>query len=422
MTLLAFVPVIALLVLSAALSAAEAAIFAVGAPRLRTLVEEGFRGARALSALRADPQPVALGLFVVNMAVNATAIALAVAVAHRAWALPGAAVAGASSLVLVLAVGETLPRALAARHPIRFALVSAPALALALRAVRPLLAPLAWLLPVTPSRHATAEPETEVREAREVRELAALGRKEGVVDEQERQLVERAFRLDELRTWDVMTPRVDIFAWPDQLTLEQIVGELKDVPYSRVPIYHQTIDDVTGVLYIRDAYQAYVAGRGDARLQQLSREPFFVPGSLPLTRLLRAFQTRRIHMGIVADEFGGTDGLVTLEDVLEELVGEIADETDVAAEEPIVRVSRTEIVVDGGVDLREINHAFNVSLPHLEHRSLNGYIQEELGRVPDTGETFERAGLSFEIVEATETQVVRARLKKLQAAGDGEAA
>lgn len=411
MTFLLFVSVAFLILASALLSAAEAAIFAVGASRLRTLREEGFRGAEALAALRAQPEKAAVAFLIMNTVVNAAVVGLVVVAARGVGSVAGALTGVALAAAAVLVLGELVPRALAARHPIRYALVGARALAGGLRAARPILTPLAKLVPMVAAL-----------ELREIEDLAALGREEGLVDEQERQLLERVFRLDELRTWDVMTPRVDIFAWPDHLSLEEIVGELKDVPYSRVPVYHQTIDDITGILYVRDAYDAYVAGRREARLSQLCREPFFVPGSLSVIELLRAFQTRRIHLGIVADEFGGTDGLVTLEDVLEELVGEIVDETDVLEGEPIVRISRDEIVVDGAVDLREINHALNVSLPHLEHRSLNGYILEELGRVPSSGEKLERAGLLMEILEATETQVVRARLKKLHVAGDGEAA
>jgi putative hemolysin len=236
-----------------------------------------------------------------------------------------------------------------------------------------------------------------------------------VVEEEEHLLVERAFRMDELRAWDIMTPRVDIFAWRDALTLEEIVPQLRSVPFSRVPVYGETIDDITGILYVREAYEAYVAGHREMELSRLSRDPFFVPGSLSLPRLLQDFQARRIHMGIVADEFGGTAGIVTLEDVIEELVGEIEDETDIA-EESIVRISRDELVAAGGVELREVNYTFNVSLPHLEHRSLNGFVLEELGRVPEAGERIDLPGLEIEILEATETQIVRARLRKTHAA------
>lgn len=227
--------------------------------------------------------------------------------------------------------------------------------------------------------------------------------------------MERAFRLDELTAWDVMTPRVAIFAWQDSLALKEIVGDLEKVPFSRVPVYGESVDDITGILHVREVFQNYVSGRGDTPLKGLAREPFFVPGSLSLTRLLRDFQARRIHLGIVADEFGGTDGLVTMEDILEELVGEIVDETDLP-EEPLIRISKNEVIADGALDLREINYAFNVSLPQLEHRSLNGFIIEELGYVPERGESLERQGVRIDVVDATETQVVKARVRKLSSA------
>src|SRR5690606_1276240 len=142
--------------------------------------------------------------------------------------------------------------------------------------------------------------------------------------------------------------------------------------------------DIVGILYTRDAYQALVSGQRDVPLADLAREPFFVPGSIPLTRLMSDVQTRRIHMGVVIDEYGGTDGLITLEDILEELVGEIIDETDLEYQ-PVIRLSRDEILVEGATDLREINHFFGTTFPQLEHRSLNGYLLDELGHVPVEG-------------------------------------
>jgi CBS domain containing-hemolysin-like protein len=257
--------------------------------------------------------------------------------------------------------------------------------------------------------------EPQEPDERVVQDMTRLGREEGVVDVDEHQLVERAFRLDELAAWDVMTPRVDVFAWSDELTLADIIDELPTVPYSRVPLFHGSVDEITGILYIREAYATFVSGDADAPLKRVAREPLFVPGSLSLSHLLRAFQTRRIHMGVVADEFGGTDGIVTLEDVLEELVGEIVDETDVA-KEPILKISGDELVTDASVDLREINHAFGTSLPQDEHRSLNGLILEEVGRVPENGETLDLLGVRIEILEVTDTHVVRARLRRLSRA------
>ena len=397
------------ILVSALCSASETATFAVGTSRLRTMEEEGFQGAKALAELRIRAEPTPGALLFLSTLFNAVAVGTVVLLGHTLGGLAGGGWGLLAGSLAVLIFGQGLPRLLASRHPIRFALGAAPAV----------LAVEKWLAGLTkPLRRLAAGvirtegADGSSQEERDVRELTQLGQEEGLVEEEEYLLVERAFRLDELTAWDVMTPRVDIFAWRDSLTLEEIIGELKSVPFSRVPVYRDTTDDISGILYVREAYQNFVAGRTTMTLSRLARDPLFVPGSLPLTRLLHQFQARRIHMGIIADEFGGTDGLATLEDVLEELVGEIVDETDVD-EEALIRISRTQLIAPGGVDVREINYAFNVALPQLEHRSLNGFILEELGHVPEPGETVERAGVKIEILTASDTQVLTARLTKL---------
>lgn len=398
-----------LVVAGALITAAGTATLSVGPSRLRTLLDEGFEGAEPLEDLLDRREPLRRTLDLLGGALNLAGLGLVI-IAGTLYAGPaGATAALLAGVPLILLAGDVIPRALASRHPIRLALTSAPLLLGPERWIRPLLAPLRGLEAVLGGRNGGVE---LTEEEREFLEMSHLGQEEGIVDPDEHLLVQRAFRLDELRAFDVMTPRVDVFAWQDSLRLEDIIHDLRTVPYSRVPVYGDSIDDITGILYVREAYESYVGGKGSRPLSDVSREPFFVPGSLSLSQLLRDFQARRIHMGVVADEYGGTDGIVTLEDVLEELVGEIVDETDVD-DEPLMRIGRDELVADGSVDLREINYAFNVSLPQLEHRSLNGYILEEMGYVPEEGESFERSGVRIDILEATDTQVVRARLKRL---------
>ncbi len=400
-----------LLALSALLSAAEAATFSVTSSHLRTLREEGFRRADTLHRLRDDGAEVRAFLFLSNTVLNT----LVVGFVTLDGTLRGGGVGGVigvfSGVLAVILLGEGLPRRLATRRSIRVALAFAPMVDEVERRLAPLASPFSRLEALL-SRN--GEDDEEVAREREVRDLTELGRKEGVVEEEESDLVERAFRMDELTAWDIMTPRVDIFAWRDSLTLDEVVALSRTVPYSRVPVYGESVDDITGVVHVREVYEAHIAGRGEMTLRELAREPFFVPGSLPLPRLLRDFQARRIHLGIVADEFGGTDGLVTLEDVIEELVGEIEDETDIL-EEPLVRVSKNEAVADASVELREVNQVFNLTLPFLEHRSLNGFILEETGRVPQAGETVTVPGVEIEILEASDTQVLRARIRKTSA-------
>jgi putative hemolysin len=398
-----------LVLLAAVLTTAQAAAAQVGSSRIRTMLEEGFSGAGALSKVRERDALVRASVRLVTRLLNMAAVGTATLAATTAWSGLTPPILVLMGVILgILVVGDMLPHAVAAANPVRIGLASAPALLGVARLMRPLTAPAARL----EDRIAGGNDQPNASEKRELREIQELGEEEGVLEPAENLLVERAFHLDELTAWDVMVPRVDIFAWKDDLTLGDIVEQLPDVPYSRVPVYKETVDDVTGIVYIREAYERVARGDRAAQLADIARSPFFVPGSLSLAQLLQDFQARRIHMGIVADEFGGTDGLVTLEDVLEELVGEIHDETDVETEE-MVKVSPVSLEVDAGIDLRDVNEELDVSLPKDEHRSLNGFILEELGQVPNKGTVLERGGVRIEILEATETQVVRARLTKL---------
>jgi len=375
---------------------------------MRTLKSEGFKGAEALAEVRTRAGDVGSSVRLITGVLNLGALGIGVATGVLTLEGWPSAIIVMIAVAIVIVFADVLPRSIAARHPVRLALAFASGLLSLTQWTR-------WISgPVSKLEDAlvrNSEDELSVEE-RELREIQEIGQEEGVLEESENLLVERAFRLDELTAWDAMVPRVDIFAWQEDLSLSEIIDGLPDVPYSRVPVYKDSVDDVTGILYVREAYERISQGMHDLKLHQISRPPFFVPGSLSLAQLMRDFQAKRIHMGIVADEFGGTDGLVTLEDVLEELVGEIHDETDVEEEE-IRQVSSNQIECDAGVDVRDINQALGVTLPKLEHRSLNGLILEELGHVPSVGEELRCDDVQIEIMQATETQVIRAQLTRL---------
>lgn len=401
--------VVALLLLTSALiTAAHDAAVELGASHARTLAEEGFAGAPELAKVRELKPEMRASVRLVTLLLDLSALAVIATTGVTTWGLAHPVVSIVLGVVIVIAVADVIPYLLVARRPVRLALTMAPVLLTVERSTRPLVTPLVKL------EGRLGGSDTAVNgQHRELREIQEIGEEEGVLEATENLLVERAFRLDELTAWDVMVPRVDIFAWKEERRLDEVVEELADVPYSRVPIYRDSVDDVIGIVYVREAYERYTRGERDLSLRDLAREPFFVPGSLSLVQLLQDFQVRRIHMGIVADEFGGTDGLVTLEDILEELVGEIVDETDVEEEE-IVRVADDIVECDASVDIRDLDEALGVTLPQREHRSLNGFILDELGQVPSPGERFRVDGVQVEILEASETQVLRARLTRLE--------
>jgi putative hemolysin len=407
---------VAFLILSAVLTAAHAAAFHISASRMRTLQDEGFSGADALGEVRAPSATVESSVRLTTSVLNLGVLGLGVGTGAMTWGRGGPIADGLIGIVVIVGFTDVIARSVAARHPVRIALAWAPTLLRLSRWTR-LISGTAARLEGALGRDKDDDLSTEERELRELQEI---GQEEGILEESENQLVERAFRLDDLTAWDVMVPRVDIFAWRQEFTVADVLEGLEHLPYSRVPVYRNSVDDVTGIVYVRELYERVAAGQQDVKLADLSHEPFFVPGSLSCAQLLSDFQARRIHMGLVADEFGGTDGLVTLEDVLEELVGEIHDETDVAEEE-ILRLSETQLECDAGVDVRDINEALGVALPKDEHRSLNGLILEEFGHVPAEGDSFVAAGVRIDVVEASETQVLRAHVTRLAAEHESDA-
>lgn len=394
--------------LSGVFSGAEIALFSVPLTRAKALANEGVRGAQALARLKSNPERLLVTLLICNNVVNIAAASVATYAATEAFGSAGIGIATGGMTLLILFFGEIIPKTFAAAHALKLSLLTAPMFLWLTRLALPIVLPFEAVSRLVLPSSATIPSVTES----EIRALTLLGHQAGAIEEHERELIERAFALDSTRAWAVMTPRTEIFAWPAERKLGEIATELRDVPYSRIPVYGASLDDITGVLHVRDAFEALVAGRHDVKLGTLAREPLFVPHSASLVQLLAVFRSRRIHMGVVVDEHGGTDGIVTLEDILEELVGEITDELDIP-NESIVRVGQGEILVEGGTDLKEINQLFDTGFPVHEHRTVNGLLLDGFGRVPDPGETLELEGVRIEVLEASETQVQRVRISRL---------
>ena len=397
-----------LVALSGFFSGSEIAFFSVPDTRAQALAKEGRRGAKALVRLKSNADRLLITLLIGNNVVNIGAASVATYAATEAFGSAGVGIATGGMTLLVLFFGEIVPKSFAAANAESISIAIAPLFLALSKALTVFVVPLEALTrTVLPASEGVIPTVTEA----EIRTLTEIGHEVGEIDPHERRIIQQAFKLDTTQAWDVMTPRVGIFAWPAERSLSDIASELPTVPFSRIPVYGASLDDIEGILYVRDAYQALVSGQRDVTLGRLAREAMFVPATVVLSQLLPEFQARRIHAGIVVDEHGGTDGLITLEDILEELVGEIVDETDVPTES-FQRVGKDTILVEGAVDLREINHFFNCTLPVLEHRSLNGYLLQVFGRVPDPRESVEVEGLSIEVVSSSDTQVTRARITR----------
>ncbi len=415
------------LILDLTLAAAGNALENVHAARLEQLEEEQTPGARLAARLASRATNLVLGL---RLALSGLRLA-GVAAALAAWLgrTVGTAV-GPTFLgllgVLVSAwtlfgVLEFLAQNFVLRDATRWALRLAPLAALFML----LVAPLVWLLVrlgAWVSRSAGGPRYPMVTEE-EIMTLVSVGEEGGVIEEDEKAMIYSIFQLSDTLAREVMVPRIDILAFEADTSLLEATDRLLATGYSRAPVYRETIDNVIGVLYVKDLLAAWRQGVQGRTAAELVREPYFVPEAKRIDELLAEMQARHIQMAIVVDEYGGTAGLVTFEDIVEEIVGEIRDEYDFAEELPYQMVSEEEYVFRGGIDLDDVNELLGAELPTDTSETLAGFIYSHLGRVPAPGERLQAGGLELTVEQVTGRRIRKVRARKLpQAEPDVEVA
>jgi CBS domain containing-hemolysin-like protein len=259
--------------------------------------------------------------------------------------------------------------------------------------------------------------ETAVSEA--VDALIEAGEEEGILEESDRELVRSAVEFGDKVTREVMTPRPAIFAVPGTLTLEQFLELIRQHPFSRVPVYAETLDNVTGIAFAHDLLQIADADAKTKTVASIQRAVTFVPETKKVNELLREMQREKQHMRMVIDEYGGVAGLVTIEDLLEELVGAISDEHESEDSSAVIKEAGGTWVVPGNLEIARVEEILGgVDLPEdIEATTAGGLVSEAAGRIPQAGEVVEGFGLRFEILASTDRRVNRLRLSRLPEAG-----
>jgi putative hemolysin len=257
--------------------------------------------------------------------------------------------------------------------------------------------------------HADEQPETQ---AEAVDALIEAGQEEGILDESNRDLIQSVVEFGEKTVREAMKPRPDIVAVPTNTTVEQFVELLRKTPFSRVPVYEKTIHNIKGIVHAQDVLQISDSEARTRTVDTLMRKDvYFVPESKLGSELLREMQKNNIRMAIVVDEYGGVAGLVTIEDLVEEIVGEIRDEHDKA---DVVRENDHSFVVAGNMDVDRLDELFGTKPEGNEAATIGGLVSELAGRIPQKGEVVEDDGLRFEVVESTERRVERVRVTTVQ--------
>jgi CBS domain containing-hemolysin-like protein len=367
--------------LSAVISAAEIGFFSVNETKLQALVQSGHKRATMALQLRSNPQRLLSTIMIGDNLVNAGAASYVTLLTIRLFGSEALGVAIGILTFVLMIFGDVVPKTLAARHSLAVAL----AMAYPVYGIQWVLKPVLFVLEpmidkITGGKGLTVPFVTE----EELKIMLDVGGKSGTIESEEVKMIKNVFQLKDITAEDAMTPRIYVFSLDGNLRLKEAEELLYNSKYSRIPVYDGTLDNITGVLYKTKALTELAKGRTEVRLRDIAHPPLFVPAGKTADDLMKQFQQEKRHMGIVVNEYGGVMGLVTLEDLLEEVVGEIVDETDIT-EELIKRIGKSQILVHGRTEVRKVNDFLKVELGD-EALTIGGLIQEDLGRIPKVGE------------------------------------
>jgi len=391
---------------SALFTGAEAAYFSLGRARLKRVAAQGAEGG-GVKPLIERPHELLVTLLVAITVINIAAAALAALIADQLFGQRYALVIQILVTILILTTfGEVLPMTLAVKYPERFlALVHRPVgwLAILMTPVRALLGGLSALSVRLIGSERSGEPELSEEE---LRTLVDVGASEGVVEREEREMIHKVFELEDTLVRSIMVPRPDMFCLDVATPVDRILPALREHLHSRVPVFEGEIDVIVGILYTKDLLPYVREGLPpDFDLRARLHPPYFVPESKRADALLQEFQAKKLHMAIVVDEYGGTSGLVSLEDLLEELVGEIADEFD-EPERLIQRVDATTFRVAGKLSIDDLNAATGLHVSSEAYDTVGGWVLDLFGRVPRRAERAETPELSVTVEKVERTRIV----------------
>jgi CBS domain containing-hemolysin-like protein len=414
------VVVVLLTAIAAFLAAAETSLTRMSRARAMHLVEEQRRGARQLLALVDQPARFLNLVLLLVLVVQFFATALFTSVLSRlVGGGLGVAIAATVMTILTFIFAEVAPKTYAVQQTDRAALAVAPFIYVLTRL--PVLGPLTRLLigignVVTPGKGLKSGPFVSEEE---IRALVDEAERDEVIEEEEREMIHSIFEFGDTILREVMVPRPDMVAVPVTMSLQEVLELILRTGYSRIPVYQRDIDDVVGLAYAKDVLRRLHDGQADKPLVDILRPALFMPESMRAAECLREMRRRKSHMVIVIDEYGGTAGLVTIEDLLEEIVGEIADEYDL--EEPNVEpLPDGDFRVNARLGIDEVNELLDVELPATEWDSIGGLLINLVGGVPREGQEVEFQGLRLGAERVQGRRIGRVRIHRLSPPEDVE--
>ena len=398
-----YILLVVLIILSAFFSGVETAFISLSTVKLRKMISRKEKNAELVARLKSNPQRILITVLIGNNLVNIAAASIATIIAVDIFESNVIGITTGLMTLIILIFGEITPKSISIRYNEKISRLTARLLLW----IEYLFMPITWLFEkIYPRKGLRVPAITE----EELRIMASIGVEEGTVQKREAEIIKKVFQLNDITAEDVMTPRSRIFVLKENKKIRSIKNKIINSPFSRIPIYKKNTDHVTGIIYKNDALIYLARKGGDMTLKEIAKEPIFVPESKFIDELMRELQAKHTHLAIVVNEYGEVVGLVTLEDIIEELVGEIVGETDIS-KEFIKRLDKNTILVHGETEVKHINKFFNTSLDK-KYNTISGLIEGKLGRIPKIGQRLKLEGVTLEIIDANRRTIKKVSIVK----------
>jgi len=392
------------LVLSAFFSSSEVAFMSVTKAKVRALLKKGDKRAIALAALKKNTDHTLITILIGNNLVNVAAASIATSIAIDQFGDAGVGIATGIVVLLLLVFGEIGPKIFGVRVTDTLALKVAPSLHILSRIFFPFL----WIYDhISHSSSLTRAFAKPAITEEEIKGWIDLGKEEGTIEPEEHDMLYSVFEFRDTLARDVMTQRPDVTLVEDSSSITEIMKIFKDSGFSRLPVFHDQVDNIVGVLNVKDMLSIVFENRVGIGVREIMSEPFFIPESKKIDELLKEMRHNKVHMAIVIDEYGSFVGVATIEDILEELVGEIQDEYD--KEEPkFQQIGQGIYLVDGRTRVEDLNEELTITLPvHDAYETIGGLMTERLGHIPQKGEQVDirESGVTLVVMQMKKSRI-----------------
>ena len=409
---------IILVTMSAFFSASETALTAFNRSKLKAIAEKNQRKADLLKGWLKKPNEILTALLIGNNIVNilASSIATMVAISILGNNSRAIAISTGAMTILLLIFGEITPKVVAKAYSTHIS----NAVIKLVYMLSKLFLPISKILMVVSKLIARIfgvkiDEIAFLITEEEIKSVVSVGEEEGVIEEEEKKMIHSIFEFTDTTVKEIMIPRTTVIAVEASKTLEEIWDVITGNGYSRIPVYEEGIDNIIGVFYIKDIFNVIRDGKLNMQVKSFIREAYFVPETKALVEMLEEFKKKHIHMAIVLDEYGGTSGIITIEDLIEEIVGDINDEFDIEHDEEIKKVADNKYIIDAMLDVEFLNEELSIDLPVSEdYDSLGGYIYSVLGRVPLEKDTIthDNGKVEIRVLEVDNRRIVKALIIK----------